>query len=47
MIIGLIKYNKGKVLIDDKELSKLNLNSFYDNVTYVSQEAPIFDGTLR
>ena len=47
LIIGLIKYNKGKVLIDDKELSKLNLNSFYDNVTYVSQEAPIFDGTLR
>ena len=34
-------------MIDDKELYKLNLNSFYDNVTYVSQEAPIFDGTLR
>ena len=25
----------------------LNLNSFYDKVSYVSQEAPIFDGTLR
>ena len=24
-----------------------NLNSFYDKVSYVSQEAPIFDGTLR
>ncbi|MBR3161344.1 MAG: ABC transporter ATP-binding protein [Bacilli bacterium] len=47
LIMGLIKYNKGKILIDDKELSSLNLNSFYDNVTYVSQEAPIFDGTLR
>lgn len=47
LIMGLIKYNKGNILIDDKELSKLNLNSFYDNVTYVSQEAPIFDGTLR
>lgn len=47
LIIGLIKYDKGNILIDGKELSKLNLNSFYDNVTYVSQEAPIFDGTLR
>lgn len=47
LILGLIKYQKGNILIDDKELSKLNLNSFYDHVTYISQEAPIFDGTLR
>ena len=47
LIMGLIKYNSGNLLIDGKELSSLNLNSFYDNVTYVSQEAPIFDGTLR
>ena len=47
LIMGLIKYKKGNILIDQKELSNLNLNSFYDNVTYVSQEAPIFDGTLR
>ena len=45
--MGLIKYNKGNILIDNNELSKLNLNYYYDNVTYVSQEAPIFDGTLR
>ena len=47
LIMGLIKYQKGKIIIDNKELSRINLNSFYDNVTYVSQEAPIFDGTLR
>ena len=47
LILGLIKYNKGNILIDNNELSKLNLNTFYDNITYVSQEAPIFDGTLR
>ena len=47
LIMGLIKYDKGSLLIDGKELSKINLNSYYDNVTYVSQEAPIFDGTLR
>lgn len=47
LILGLIKYKEGNILIDNKELSKLNLNSFYDYVTYISQEAPIFDGTLR
>ena len=47
LIIGLIKYDDGEILIDNDDLSKVNLNSFYDHVTYVSQEAPIFDGTLR
>ncbi len=47
LIMGFIKYSKGNILIDNNELSDLNLNSYYDNVTYVSQEAPIFDGTLR
>ena len=47
LIMGLIKYQKGNILIDEHELSSLNLSTFYDNVTYVSQEAPIFDGTLR
>ena len=47
LIMGLIKYKSGKVLIDEEELSDINLNSLYDNITYVSQEAPIFDGTLR
>lgn len=47
LIMGLIKYQKGNILIDNQELSSLNLNSFYDFVTYVSQEVPIFDGTLK
>ncbi len=47
LIMGLIKYDQGNILIDEQELSKINLGLFYDNVTYVSQEAPIFDGTLR
>lgn len=47
LIMGFIKYTDGKILIDNKELSSLNLNTLYDNITYVSQEAPIFDGTLR
>ena len=47
LIMGLLKYDEGDLLIDGKNLSIINLNSFYDAVTYVSQEAPIFDGTLR
>ena len=47
LMMGLIKYDDGSVLIDGKELKTLNLDSFYDHVSYVSQEAPIFDGTLR
>ena len=47
LIMGLIKYESGQLLIDGKEIKDLNLNSFYDKVSYVSQEAPIFDGTLR
>ena len=47
LIMGLIKYKSGKILIDEEELSDINLNSLYDNITYVSQEAPIFDGTLK
>lgn len=47
LIMGLVKYNEGSISLDGKELSTINLDSFYDNVTYVSQEAPIFDGSLR
>ena len=47
LIMGLIKYHNGNILIDNNELSKINLNSFYDHVTYISQDVPIFDGTLR
>ena len=47
MIMGLLKYEKGHVKIGQSELKDLDLNSYYDHVSYVSQEAPIFDGTLR
>lgn len=47
MIIGLLKIKKGTINIDGYDLSKLKLESFYDYVSYISQETPIFDGTLR
>lgn len=47
LILGLLKPSVGEVLVDGKNLSKIRLNDYYDYVSYISQDAPIFDGTLR
>ncbi|WBW97290.1 ABC transporter ATP-binding protein [Oceanirhabdus sp. W0125-5] len=47
MILGLLKPTKGDLYVDDSNLSKVLLDDYYDDVSYVSQDAPIFDGTLR
>ena len=47
LIIGLLKDYQGKILISSEELAKLNLNELYNHITYISQESPIFSGTLR
>lgn len=48
IILGLIKPKSGRVLIDNEvNLSEINLNSYYQYVSYIPQESPIFDGTLR
>ena len=47
LIAGLIKPQSGVVEIDGKDLSKLKLDSYYDYVSYLSQDSPIFDGTLK
>ncbi len=47
LLMGFLKPSCGEIRIDDADLSRVCLNSYYDYVTYVSQEVPIFDGTLR
>lgn len=47
LIIGLLKDYQGEILISSEELAKLNLNELYNHITYISQESPIFSGTLR
>lgn len=47
LLIGLLKPSEGTIFIDDYNLLEMNLNSYYNYVTYVSQDSPIFDGTLR
>ncbi len=47
LIAGLLKYREGRILLDGRELSGLCLNSLYEHLTYISQESPVFDGTVR
>ena len=47
ILLGLLKYNQGKVRLGDMELSGICLNDLYDRVSYVSQDAPVFDGTIK
>lgn len=47
ILLGLLKYNQGEVRLGDMELSGICLNDLYDRVSYLSQEAPVFDGTIK
>lgn len=47
LIIGLLKKQKGQILWDGIDIDEMNLNSLYECITYVSQEAPIFDTSVR
>lgn len=47
LILGLLKPTAGKVYIGKDKLQSINLNTLYDSISYVSQESPLFDGTLR
>lgn len=47
LISGLISPQDGIVEIDGKDLLKLQLDSYYDHLSYLSQDSPIFDGTLK
>ena len=47
ILLGLLKYNQGEVRLGDMELSGICLNNLYDRVSYISQDAPVFDGTIK
>ena len=47
LIAGLLKYSQGSIKLDGKEVKDLCLNSLYGRMSYISQDAPIFDGTVR
>lgn len=47
ILLGLLKYESGSIQIDGYELKEICLNSLYENMGYISQDAPAFDGTIR
>ena len=47
VLMGLLKYESGDILFDDTPLKKLELESLYKKVSYLSQDTPVFDGTIR
>lgn len=47
LILGLLKYDNGSIKINGQEVSELCLNSLYENISYISQDSPVFDGTIR
>lgn len=47
LMIGLLKKRSGEILWDGTDVDKLALNSLYHHITYIPQEAPIFDTTIK
>lgn len=47
LLTGLIKPDNGEILINGQRLSEMNLTDYYGHIVYISQDVPIFEGTLR
>lgn len=47
LIIGLLKCDKGKILVDDKEITGLNLKSWQKKISYVPQEPILLDTSVN
>ena len=46
ILTGLIKLNSGSILIDGKELTDENIESWYDKIGYLSQNTQLLDDTI-
>lgn len=47
LIVGLLKYCTGNINIGNNDLEQICLQDYYNHISYISQESPIFDGSLR
>ncbi|MCY8487022.1 ABC transporter ATP-binding protein [Bacillus atrophaeus] len=47
LLLGLLKKKSGNIFIDGTDIDNIKLNSLYEYVSYISQDAPIFDTTIR
>ena len=47
MVIGFLKTNRGKVLIDGQDINGLHLQSYRSHIAVVPQQSILFSGTIR
>ncbi|OWA34489.1 ABC transporter ATP-binding protein [Saccharibacillus sp. O16] len=47
LMLGLLKKDSGHLTLDGIDIDKLHLDSLYAHLSYISQDAPVFDDTLR
>jgi ABC-type lipoprotein export system ATPase subunit len=47
ILLGLFKPDEGTVAIGEQDLSLTDLGTYYEAISSVSQDAPVFEGTLR
>ena len=47
ILVGLLKYDQGNILFDGEPLKNISLESLYEKVSYLSQDTPVFDGTIK
>ena len=47
ILLGFLKYDRGQIHVGGVELRDICLDKFYEKVVYLSQDSPIFDGTIR
>ena len=47
ILLGLLKYNQGEIYLGDMELSGICLNNLYDRVSFISQDVPVVDGSIK
>ena len=47
LLAGLLKPDRGQILVDNQELRCVKLDDYYRHIAYIPQESPVFDSTLR
>ena len=47
LLAGLLQPGNGNVVVDNFDLGKINLNSYYQHIAYLPQDPSVFNGTLR
>lgn len=47
LLVGLLKYEDGQIALGGHPLSQIALDALYSRITYLSQDAPVIDGTVK